>query len=487
MTKIKIPKCMSTQHPDNVNSPFFAENSELGGEDEIQEAYYAFSHLGCDEQMWDCEGKEVDNYVVKKLLTKHEPFFRDKRLGKDVFVTLRVPNPTIEKAEAKILLETLESIPRSFDAAKLFYGDDIPPIFEVILPMAVSTKCIDRIYTYYRDFVVGKQNKPFKEGDITIAEWIGEFRPERINVIPLFEEMEYMLDAHNIVREYVQDKDIEYQRVFLARSDPAMNYGLVSAVLLNKIALQRLHRLSEEIGIEIYPIIGAGSAPFRGNLRPRTVERVAEEYPSAHTFTIQSAFKYDNPAEDVRKAIGKLQKRKPCPPQEVDEERCLEIIRKYSQEYQKQIEVLAPVINAAARYVPSRRKRKLHIGLFGYSRSMRGITLPRAITFTAALYSIGLPPEVLGLNALGGDDIQFIKKIYVNFEDDLRDALKYVNPDTEFLPKNLEARVRDSVCDFQPDEEHKEITDYILSSLRENKGGLEEYVLRAASLRKFLG
>jgi len=39
-------------------------------EDEIQEAYYAFSHLGCDEQMWDCEGKEVDNYLVKKLLTK---------------------------------------------------------------------------------------------------------------------------------------------------------------------------------------------------------------------------------------------------------------------------------------------------------------------------------------------------------------------------------------------------------------------------------
>ena len=487
MTKIKIPKCMSTQHPDNVNSPFFAENTELGGEDEIQEAYYAFSHLGCDEQMWDCEGKEVDNYVVKKLLTKHEPFFRDKRLGKDVFVTLRVPNPTVEKAEAKILLETLESIPRSFDAAKLFYGDDIPPIFEVILPMASSTKCIDRIYTYYRDFVVGKQNKPFKEGDITIAEWIGEFRPERIDVIPLFEDMEYMLDAHNMVREYLQDKDIEYQRVFLARSDPAMNYGLVSAVLLNKIALQRLQRLSEEIGIEIYPIVGAGSAPFRGNLRPRTVERVAEEYPSAHTFTIQSAFKYDNPAEDVREAVGKLQKRKTCPPQEVDEGRCLEIIRKYSQEYQKQVEVLAPVINMAARYVPSRRKRKLHIGLFGYSRSMRGITLPRAITFTAALYSIGLPPEVLGLNALGGDDIQFVKKIYVNFEDDLRDSLKYINPDTEFLPKNLEARVRDFVADFHPDEEHKEITDYILSSLRENRGGLEECVLRAASLRKFLG
>jgi len=66
VTTRKITRCMSTQHPDNVPL-FFAQNTELGGEDEIQEAYYAFSHLGCDEQMWDREGKEVDNFVVKKL------------------------------------------------------------------------------------------------------------------------------------------------------------------------------------------------------------------------------------------------------------------------------------------------------------------------------------------------------------------------------------------------------------------------------------
>jgi phosphoenolpyruvate carboxylase len=485
---IKIPKCMSTQHPDNVKPPFFAENTELGGEDEIQEAYYVFSHLGCDEQMWDCEGKEVDNFVVKKLLTKYESFFRQERLGRDVFVTLRVPNPTVEKAEAKILLETLESIPRSFDAAKLFYGDDVPPIFEVILPMTASAKCLDRIYRYYGDFVIGKQSKPFKEGDITISEWIGEFKPKRINVIPLFEEMKHMLDAHNMTREYLQDKDVEYQRVFLARSDPAMNYGLVSAVLLTKIALQRLQRLSEEIGIEIYPILGVGSAPFRGNLKPQTVERIAEEYPSIHTFTIQSAFKYDHPHDEVRKAIRKLQERKTGLPQEVDEERCLEIIRRYSREYQKQITILAPVINRIAKYVPRRRKRKLHIGLFGYSRNMGGITLPRAITFTVALYSIGLPPEILGLNALNEDDIQFIREVYINFEDDLRDSLRYFNPDPGFLPKSLEARVRDFPIDFQPNEEHKEITDYIATSLRENKTeDSGEYVLRAANLRKFLG
>jgi phosphoenolpyruvate carboxylase len=485
--KIKIPRCMSTQHPDNVNSPFFAESSEIGGEDEIQEAYYAFSHLDCDEQMWDCEGKEADDYVVKKLLTKYESFFKEKRLGRDLFITLRVPNPTVEKAEAKILLETLESIPRAFDAAKLFYQDDTPPVFEVILPMTTSYKSIDRVYRYYADFVTGKQNKPFGKGDITIAEWIGEFKPERINVIPLFEDMEHMLDAHNITREYLRDKDVKYQRVFLARSDPAINYGLVSAVLLNKIALQRLHRLSEESGIKIYPIVGVGSAPFRGNLKPSTVERVVEEYPSTHTFTIQSAFKYDNPPKKIIASIRKLKERKTGLPQDMDEERCLEIIRKYSQEYRRQVADLAPLINLIAGYIPSRRKRKMHIGLFGYSRDVEGISLPRAITFTASLYSVGLPPEILGLNALNEDDIQFIKKVYIHFEDDLRDALRYLNPSTSFLPKGLEARVKDFL-DFETDAEHKELTNYIATSVRENRTkDLGEYVLRAANLRKFLG
>ena len=99
-----VPRCMSTQHPDNVSQPFFVEGAQIGGEDEVQEAYYAYSHLGCDEQMWDFEGKEVDNSVVKKLLTKNEKFFRGTKLGKDVFLTYRVPNPDVEKAEGKILL-----------------------------------------------------------------------------------------------------------------------------------------------------------------------------------------------------------------------------------------------------------------------------------------------------------------------------------------------------------------------------------------------
>jgi hypothetical protein len=49
---------------------------------------------------------------------------------------MRVPNPTYERNESKILVETLEGIPRGYDVAREFYGEDISPIFEVIIPMA---------------------------------------------------------------------------------------------------------------------------------------------------------------------------------------------------------------------------------------------------------------------------------------------------------------------------------------------------------------
>ena len=485
---VKIPKCMSTQHPDNVNSPFFTEGAEIGGEDEIKECFYAFSHLGCDEQMWDCEGKEIDTYVVKKLLTKYESYFEENRLGKDVFITLRVPNPTVEKTEAKILLETLESIPRSFDASNRVFNDDIAPIFEVILPMTTSAKCIDRVYRYYQDFVIGKQNKSFKNGDLTIAEWIGKFSPDSINVIPLIEDKDHMIEADAILRSYFQDKNPTYHRVFLARSDPAMNYGLISAVLINKIALHRIYKLSQELNIELFPIVGVGSAPFRGNLNPDNVRRVAREYPYTQTFTIQSAFKYDNSPQKVVDAIKFLKERKTTPPRVVNEQKCIEIINKYSTEYIKQIYDLASIINRVARYIPSRRKRKLHIGLFGYARNLGDLSLPRAITFTASLYSIGIPPEILGLNALSGDDLEYLYSVYVNFEDDLCDALKYYNKDSSLIPVGLKNKIVELSLDHDIDEEHIEISKKILECLKNNKlDDINELIILAANIRKFLG
>jgi len=479
---------MSTQHPDNVSVPFFASSPVLAGEDEVREAYYAFSHLGCDEQMWDVEGKEIDTYVVKKLLTLDEAYFRANVIGEALRLTLRVPNPEVERAEAKVLLETLEGIPRSLDAARLFYGRDVAPIFEVILPMTTSAASTDRIFRYYRDFIIGRQSMPLGPGGPTVAEWIGEFGPDRIEVIPLFEDLASMLDASRIVETYLADKGVADQRVFLARSDTAMNYGLVSAALANKIALEDLDALARRTGIGIHPILGMGSAPFRGGLDPGTVERVVAEYPSVVTYTIQSAFKYDHPVDAVRSAIAFLREHPIGPAQAIDRERATHLIDRYSQAYRTRIAEIASEVNDYARFVPARRARKLHIGLFGYARELGGITLPRAISFTCALYSAGLPPELLAFESLDRADLDFIRATYPSFDGKMRDALRYCDPEGELMTPGLRAAIMAAGYDWTRDSDHLAITRQ-LASVRgaSNESAARELVVRGAAIRRFLG
>ncbi len=494
---MRIPKVMSTQHPDNASLPFFAETPDMSGEDEILEAYYAFSHLGCDEQMWDSEGKEVDDFVVKKLLTKYSHFFRTKRLGEEVFLTLRLPNPSVEREEAKILVETLESIPRSMDAARLFLGDGAPaPIFEVILPMTTSAEDLNRVYYFYRNFIWGRQHQPIYPGSITVSAWVGEFLPEKINVIPLFEDIPTMLRADEIVAEYLKDKEETYLRVFLARSDPALNYGMVAAVLANKVALKRLERLSCRLEKDFYPILGAGSPPFRGNLSPGTVDSVLAEYPSVETFTVQSAFKYDNPAEEVILAIKRIKSFVRRPIEDFNEAFALEVIRKTSTEYQRVVEELAGIVNLLARYVPQRRMRKLHIGLFGYSRRLGRVSLPRAIGFCAACYSIGLTPEILGLSALSFEELKDLEGVYKNVKTDLARALRYFNGKVfEILPQAAREpvlRALDLANKLSPDVEedhaHKDVTTRVIKALKnQNFTILPDLVVEGGLLRRFLG
>jgi phosphoenolpyruvate carboxylase len=76
----------------------------------------------------------------------------------------------------------------------------------------------------------------------------------------------------------------------------------------------------------------------------------------------------------------------------------------------------------------------------------------------------------------------------VHFEDDLRDALRYFNPDSDLLPKALSDRVRELLPQVRRDDEHSRLSGHVLRSIRENKTDqLEESIVRAASLRGFLG
>ena len=488
-----IPKVMSTQHPDNATPAPFADSAGvLRGDGEVEEAVDVFA-LGCDEQMWDSEGKEADNQVVRKLLTGYPDFFQDNiRLGVNAALTLRVPNPRVERDMRKSMVEALQSVSSSWDMAQGFYGDgDVAPIQEVILPLTTSAEELSMVEAYYRNVIVGQEDRVILDGQ-TVRDWVGEFYPKSVRVIPLIEDMEHLFYCDRIVEEYLRDRDLPYQRVFLARSDPALNYGMVAAELILKVGLLRLRDLETRLGLPLYPIIGAGSAPFRGHLGPTNVERSLAEYPSAQTFTVQSAFKYDYDRDTVREGIAKILAHERSEPVPIDQDRAKAIIDKSTSEYQARVQELTGVITTVSARVPRRRERKMHVGLFGYGRSLGGVggvTLPRAIGFAASLYSIGVPPELLGLACLTEDDMGFIREVYPNVDADLRAALRFTNERRvqELLGDSYMSVVERYADDL--DRVHEGLTSAIWASVGSEDSATHRthFIEEAAQLRHFLG
>jgi phosphoenolpyruvate carboxylase len=422
--EVIIPKTMSTQHPDNVNVPEWCSDQVIDGNAEVFEAYYAYETLGCQEVMWDSEGKDVDTRVLRKLMDKHWKYFENHVVGKDEFLTYRIPNPRIEAIEKKVATETLQNIPMAYDAASSFYKKDVTPIFEVILPFTTDGKEPVWLYNYYKNAIVHDEEAQLDE-DTKAKDWIGPTNPKAISVIPLVEDFKSIYNIDAIVQPYIKTVKPRHMRVFIARSDPALNYGLICAVLLSKIGLYKLKKVEKEEGVAIHPIIGVGSKPFRGHLAPDNADCFLQEYKGLSTVTIQSAARYDYPLEQVQEFVKTLNKCLPNgepEPISTEEEKLLaSVLEKCRKQYECVAEVLAPLVNCISPYVPQRRARKLHIGLFGYSRSVAGISLPRAIPFAAALYSIGVPPEFIGAKALEDltePEYKILKKYYLNIKHD---------------------------------------------------------------------
>lgn len=508
----KIPRTMSTQHPDNAKVPEWTKDEVIEGDDEVFEAYYAYSVLGIHEVMWDAEGKDVDSHVVRKLFTLYPEYFKQNVLGEDVFLTYRLPNPRIEGAERKVFAETMESIPKAYDLAEKFYGPGKVPIFEVILPFTTDYHELVAVAKYYEKAVAGEEEIELFEG-IKVKDLVGEIYPKKVEIIPLIEDKDSLLKIREIITGYYKAIRPNYIRVFIARSDPAMNYGMFTAIFLAKFALSTLYKLKEELNVQIYPIIGVGSLPFRGHLSPTNYENVLNEYQGVYTFTIQSAFKYDYDENLIREVIKKINEHKVEEPRifsEYEENLLKKIVELYVSSYQPIIEELAPAINFIAPYLPKRRARKLHIGLFGYARNTGKVTLPRAISFVGSMYSLGIPPEIIGISSLSRlseEEWDFIKENYKQLKGDLEESAHYLNlenldmireiwnidkevikkikEDAEFLESQLGIRIGG---DNYETKKHGLLTSLVLLACKEKKiEELRHYLREMALIRRSIG
>ncbi len=424
----KIPVIMASQHPDNVSAPYFGDAPFISTYQEPEECYRCFHDLGCDEYMWDWEGKLVDEAVVDRLIRNYHSFFAKKQLGRDVFLTYRIPNnshePGYRLGRAYMGILTAEEFVHEL---KLH----TPPILEVILPMTESATQLMHIQETFQKTARWK-TEVFEQKRAN----------EQIGVIPLFEGVDNLLSAEKIIKDYVAKyqkffgNKPDYLRPFVARSDPALNSGLIATVLAVKSALSDFSSLSGRLGIPLFPIIGPGGLPFRGHLTPMNTRRFMDEYAGVRTVLVQSSFRYDWELSQVKKAISLLKKEVPKREAMVlsskDRAKIEQIIRISEGYYRTSVEKLASVINEVSEDVPSRRERMLHIGLLGYSRTVGKKKLPRAIKFTSALYSLGIPPELIGT----GRALRDMKKAglldafnacYLNFEHDIKTAGYYLN------------------------------------------------------------
>jgi phosphoenolpyruvate carboxylase len=456
MTTRKIPATMVSQHPDHAAPPYWQKDAFITTHAESTELFLSFSELGAGEYKWDWEGKLVDESIFERLMGKNYEYFKQNPLGVEKFLTFRLPNPRVE---------TEFRLGRAFmgilSAAGLAKQVGLPtPIFEAILPLTETAEEMVEIQKAFAEMAT-LRHPLFRFADSTLT---------HLSLIPLFEDINTISHSAEILRRYLRlhHKAFGFTpsllRPYIARSDPALNAGLLPTILAIKLALSSYRQFTQDTGVTLAPIIGSASLPFRGGLRPDKIPQFVQEYSGVRTALIQSAFRYDFPKAQVIAALAELEKLLPTVEAAsiaVAEEKTLrQLLPIFAQYYQAIIPELATEINALASQLPPRRERVQHVGLFGYSRGDGAVKLPRAIGFTAALYSLGVPPEILGTGralreAKKLGQLPLIEKYYVNLRHDLLEAGKYVDS------RYIQQRAKTSATWQMIDEDVRAIEQYL--------------------------
>lgn len=211
----------------------------------------------------------------------------------------------------------------------------------------------------------------------------------------------------------------------------------MNSIIGNKLALTRLAEFSDQVDLPVFPIAGTGSTIFRGGLSPRWIKRYLEEFPGLKTATVQSAFRYDYPTDQVKSAIKELrtglQSSQPVSMTAAEQTILINVAEKSAHYYHETLDQLIVDLQPIFDAFPKRRDRRQHVGILGYSRQVDGYKMPRAITFTGSLYSIGVPPEFIGfgraLMSLNAKELAIFIQHYPNLKHDFTHLARYISQD----------------------------------------------------------
>lgn len=363
---------MCTQHPDST--------LRVPAHMEVQEALIAFTAYGCDEVMVDYEGK-LTPYSQPREIVAHA-LEQGIALGEARFVTVRLPNPQLEGADRLTLALVAALSANTLSLNK----SEVQAVRWLVLPM------LNEIVTL----------KEVRRLALRLSGAISGDRAQAPLIVPLLESVESLVRVREYLRTLAGIQGGEGGlRVFLGASDSAVASGHIASSLAIRYALGEISSESGKLGIEVAPILGMGRPPFRGGLNePRLALREADQYAGYWTVTVQSAIRYDASSHEYHQFVNAVSSRRGNEAESIGA-KALEMIKNAEECYRRTLAKVNGAISAVAGSLPQPRDRLVWTE---YARQVEVhgalVKLPRAIPFTAACYSMGLPPTFL--------DAQFI-------------------------------------------------------------------------------
>ncbi len=482
MTDRRIPLLMATQHPDST--------VKVPTSREVEEAIESFTIFGCDEVMVDYEGKLTPYHQPEWIVEK--AFEQGLKIGREFLISIRTPNDRLEETSRHIhsLMTAL------LTNAKAYRLGLEPSVKYVIIPMMedpIHAMIVQRRLLKLQTF--GEEELGLRPGYMCLT-------------MPLLETVNKHLRIHQIVEAFrisvlkYLGIHLEYLRVFLGKSDAALLKGHIASTLSLKIALSRLNKWGEEEYVEVYPIIGMGKPPFRGYLTPSNIDRWVKEWRGYRTVTIQSALRYNTEKKDyeyLKNRLAMNRTSKAATLDEEDEKNLIKIIEETSKAYTQKIKEISDIVLKVSEYIPNTRER---ISFKEYGRRKGETILPRAITFTATCYTIGLPPTLLDLPALN----KLLSRFYeiltetYNVLPDYEYDLSYYNEEilSKWLPKEtyekICSEIRETINSLglspkqHVDEEYWVYAEKVYENI--SQGNIQEaskHILQMAEMRGFLG
>lgn len=399
---MKIPSTMATQHPDSATKLV-----RVG--EEVDEALSCLKQsedgIGCDEYLIDYMGKLTPYHQIGQIIRAMGKQL-DNTPGKDVFLTPRMVSSFRDEPFRQIM--TLNAVMEGMYESTKIYGE--PGVREMIHAMTTIDelrRTRDRARSILR----------MLQKDLKFAE------NSDIQVIPLFEGMPELLSMRNILPKFT--REVGGQRIFLGKSETALVYGHAATSLAFKIALADMGAAGETVNTLYHPIFGGGCLPFRGHITLDNIDNVLSEYKGVKTYTVQSGMRYDHGRDKTRRLVEKIRSGTGATEFPVieshDRDLLIKSIAIFARNYLEELLEIADRVIDAAALVPNQRERLLESSDVAYYQYIRNIEaflpfcrntdtrnkisrlnhgkllgLPRSIRFTAALYSVGLPPEFLG-------------------------------------------------------------------------------------------